>query len=73
MAAGFDRYLKASGKRPAKKLPDGTSILATNTVHGPTQSRCMRCYGMCAPHRAPGGNPVMRCTSCGFTYMTKAM
>lgn len=73
MAAGFDKYLKASRNRPAKKLPDGTSIIATNTKHGPRQSRCMRCYGMCRPSRMADGREVMRCDSCGTEHTTRPM
>ena len=71
MAAGFDKYLKASNKRPAKSIGGGVSMIATNTVHGPGQSRCMRCHGMCGPTAAPDGTQIMRCSSCGYTFTTK--
>lgn len=71
MGVGFDKYLKASNKRPAQRMSDGTSIIATNTKHGPGQSRCMRCHGMCAPQRSPSGQQVMRCDSCGYSFTTK--
>jgi hypothetical protein len=70
---GFDRYLKASNKRPAKKLADGTAVIATNTTHGPTQSRCLRCHGMCGPATALNGQSVMRCSSCGYSYTLRKM
>lgn len=70
---GFDRYLKASRNRPAKRLADGTTIIATSTVHGPRQSRCMRCKGMCRPSRMPDGREAMRCDSCGTEFTYKKM
>jgi hypothetical protein len=73
MAAGIDRYLKATRNKPAKKLPDGTQIIASSTVHGPKQSRCMRCKGMCRPARMPGGQEVLRCDSCGVSHTLKTM
>ena len=73
MGAGFDKYLKAIRKRPAKEIGGGISIIATNTVGGPTQSRCMRCHGMCTPATAAGGGSIMRCDSCGYSYVLKKM
>lgn len=68
MAAGIDRYLKASRSRaskPAKQLSDGTVVLATSTTRGPNQMRCMHCHGMCAPTVAASGAQVHRCSECG--------
>lgn len=76
MAAGIDRYLKASRTRaavPAKQLKDGTVVLATSTVHGPTQMRCMNCHGMCAPSRSSSGQEIYRCTSCGRESKLRAL
>jgi len=69
----IEKYLKNTG-RPAKRIP-GTNkaILATTTVHGPNQSRCMRCQGMCRSTNSAAGKPVMKCTSCGFTFTMKPM
>lgn len=73
MAAGFDRYLKASRTRAAVNVGGGVVVIATNTTRGPTQSRCMRCHGMCGPAKAPNGTQVMRCSGCGYTYTLKGM
>jgi len=65
MGAGIDRYLKASRKRAATRLPDGTTVIATSTVHGPNQMRCMRCHGMCRATKNAQGADVFRCSTCG--------
>jgi NAD-dependent SIR2 family protein deacetylase len=70
MGTGLDRYLKASrthASKPAKQLKDGTTVIATTTVHGPKQMRCMHCHGMCGPARDAQGQEVYRCSSCGTT------
>lgn len=71
MAAGLDRYLKASRARAAKKLADGTVVIATTTVHGPTQRRCLHCHGMCAPARSAQGAEIYRCSTCGTESTTR--
>jgi len=68
MAVGIDRYLKASRTRaskPARNLQDGSVVLATTTVHGPRQMRCMHCHGMAGPARNGAGQEVLRCSGCG--------
>lgn len=66
MAAGIDRYLKAAKKRAAvQQLKDGTQVIATSTVYGPTQMRCMHCHGMCKQTVNSAGQEVYRCDSCG--------
>ena len=76
MGAGIDRYLKAARTRtarPAKTLQDGTVVLATSTVHGPTQMRCMHCHGMCAPVHNAQGREIYRCSSCGVEATTRKL
>ena len=76
MAAGIDRYLKAARTRtarPAKQLQDGTVILATTTVHGPRQMRCLHCHGMCGPTRGARGQEIFRCSSCGTESTMRPM
>jgi hypothetical protein len=76
MAVGIDRYRKASRTRasnPAKRLQDGTVVLATTTVHGPKQLRCLHCHGMAGPARTPAGQEVYRCSSCGSESVMKPM
>lgn len=68
MGVGFDRYIKAKHRRPAKVMKDGTAVIATNTTKGPGQVRCLRCHGMCGPAKTPTGKSVMQCQSCGFQF-----
>lgn len=72
MAAGIDRYLKASRRHTAARLSDGTTVIATSTVHGPTQMRCMRCHGMCKMVKNAQGKDIYRCTTCGAESVGKA-
>jgi len=60
--------------RPAKTIT-GTNvgIVHTASTHGPTQSRCPKCHGMCGPAVTNGGQSVMRCGSCRFTYSLRPM